>query len=116
MLAILLDKHCREHPNTPYSVAVNLMITELAPDRLNRSSDYIAAENSGYKVVIYREVLIAVQRKLKAKGFYSGRLDGSFNKITRKSLMDYQESANIRQTGVPDQTTLYDLFYRQQMK
>ncbi len=114
LLANLLEIHCMENPNTPYSVAIDRMIAELVPSRLHKSNEFLTVESSGHKVLIYRDILKAIQNVLKERGFYDGKIDGLYSERTKSAVESYQESAKIKKTGVPDQVTLYYLLMKKQ--
>ena len=69
-------------------------------------------ESSGHKVLIYQDILKAIQNALKERGFYDGKIDGLYSKRTKNAVENYQESAKIKKTGVPDQVTLYYLLLK----
>ncbi len=114
LLADFLEIHCREYPKTPFSVAVDRMIAELVPSRLHKSSDSLTVESSGHKILIYRDILKAMQNALKERGFYDGEIDGLYDERTKNAIKNYQESAKIKKTGMPDQATLYYLLLKKQ--
>ena len=51
-----------------------------------------------------------VQTKLQQAGLFKGSPDGQFNKATREAIEAYQTANSLRNTGLPDQLTLYKIF------
>lgn len=51
----------------------------------------------------------AAQRRLSAKGFYKGDVDGNYGPETRAALREYQKNSNLNVTGRLDQATLSKL-------
>ncbi len=109
VLLALLAHHCKGHPDQPFVTAVRAMIQAMAPTRIEAETPLIEVRAKGKATLIYRETLLRLQRALKERGLYRGRIDGRFGKGTSKALEAYQKRAGIPVTGLPDQFTLMRL-------
>ena len=52
----------------------------------------------------------AMQRALKSKGYYTGKVDGKFGKKTRSAVYRYQKAIGISSDGKPGNKTLTALY------
>lgn len=109
-LAVLLEAHCKRHPEQPFHVALNRLLEGLKDQRLHRRSPQIEAERGGAKVLVYAETLQRVQRRLKEQGLYRGEVDGRFGEQTAEAIARYQRRQGLPPTGLPDYATLHRLF------
>lgn len=55
--------------------------------------------------------ILAVQRDLKALGFYRGPLDGVAGPATRKAILAFQRKLGLKATGTPDPVTVERIRY-----
>jgi len=106
-LATLLENFCKKNPETRFYVAVNKLVAAMAGKRLTTESPMVETVNDGHKTYIYQVVLKEVQGYLKADGFYQGTPDGNFGPETRDALLAFQKANKLKETGLPDQITLY---------
>ncbi len=106
-LATLVESYCKKHPGDRFYVAVGRLLENLAKQRLRTSSELVVAEHDGHRTHLYRSVLKAVQARLKEAGHYQGEPDGTYGPATRDALLAFQKEVGARQTGLPDQLTLY---------
>ncbi len=111
-LATLLENYCKKNPDTRFYIAVNKLVGAMAGKRLKTESPMVEAVNDGQKTYIYKVVLQEVQEYLKEDGFYLGAADGAYGPATRDALLAFQKANKIKETGLPDQITLY-LLYKQ---
>ncbi|MDQ6808639.1 MAG: peptidoglycan-binding protein [Verrucomicrobiota bacterium] len=63
----------------------------------------------GYNGLPPDQVLVTVQRRLQAEGYYEGGIDGSMGPLTRQALADYQADHRLAVTAAVDQPTLATL-------
>jgi hypothetical protein len=110
MLAAVISKNCKKHPNTTVFTVLNAVINQAAHDRLHSPSKKVEVKFGERSVLIYQEVLLRLQKKLTGAGFYRGPIDGSFNAATRKALGKYQSANGLKPTEFPDQVTLWRIF------
>jgi len=106
-LATLVESYCNKHPGERFYVAVGRLLENLSKQRLRTSSELVNAEYGGHRTFLYRSVLKAVQARLKEAGHYQGEPDGTYGPATRDALLAFQKEVKTRQTGLPDQLTLY---------
>ena len=52
------------------------------------------------------EVISSVQEALQERGYYRGVVDGSFGRLTRRALVEFQRDSGLSVTGEIDQETL----------
>lgn len=84
----------------------------LAPSRLTTESEVVGVTNGENSAVAYREILKRVQTVLRDKGYDIQNDTGEFDEQTVKDLMDYQTKQGLVASGLPDQPTLYSLFFK----
>lgn len=108
-LTAYLVNHCGKNPDLRFGAAVVQLGAALHEDRLREKSDLVPIELDGQKHFVYREALRRTQAALADRGMYSGNLDGEFNEETRNALKAFQSEKALRDTGLPDQETLFKL-------
>lgn len=111
-LATLLENYCKKMPQDRFYVAVNKLMAAMAGKRLTTESPMVQATNGENKTYVYQVVLKEVQTYLQQDGFYKGTPDGEYGPATRDALLAFQKANKLRETGLPDQITLY-LIYKQ---
>ena len=109
-LAVLLEAHCKRHPDQPFHVALNKLLEGLKDWRLRQRSPQIEAQQGGAKVLVYADTLRRVQARLKEKGLYHGEVNGRFGEKTAEAIARYQRQQGLPPTGLPDYATLHRLF------
>jgi hypothetical protein len=110
----LLANYCTQQPDHNYAVAVSELIQMLTPSRLEVASKITEARTPQGSVRIYHETLRRIQAKLAVLGHYNGSADGLFGPNTRRGIEIYQEIKGLKKTGLPDQPTLFTLFFTEQ--
>lgn len=110
LFARILDSHCEKHPKDRFFTVVRAIVNQIAEHRLQVNSPLVPARNQQQGLLIYRETLRRVQKKLSAHGHYSGEVDGQFGQKTRAALKAYQSEQSLNVSGLPDQATLWKLF------
>ena len=85
----------------------------LFPSRLTTESEVVGISNGEARSIAYVEVLKRIQQVLRDKGFDIPDETGQFDANTIKQLMDFQTGAGLVATGLPDQPTLYTLFFKE---
>lgn len=109
LLAEVLAAHCADHPQDRVFPVVNNLLEKLYQDRLRKRSHKQAVTADGRSVELYEETIRRVQRALAQRNFYQGPVSGRFNQDTRAAVQAFQRSVNFRDTGFPDQVTLWRL-------
>ncbi len=110
LLARLIETHCRRNPEHNFFVVTNALVgQELMPRRLIKSSPREEVKVGDVTEIHYQDTLRKAQEALKARGHYSGGVDGKFGPRTQKAFEAFQKEAGLQVTGIPDQLTLLRL-------
>lgn len=112
LLRAMLKQYCRKNPDRLFGEAVATLGAALRRDRLDAMSELVKAENGKEGVAIYRTVLQRAQQALNKAGYYKGKADGTFDAPTQDAFRKFQTDRKLEATGLPDQRTLYVLFYQ----
>jgi len=111
VLMLLMRDLCGRNTEGQVYQEATKMVQILGRDRLTALSEIVEMEQNGKKAALPKEVLRKVQEQLKAKGLYSGGVDGAYGGGTRKAIEAFQTEQKIPVTGLPDQQTLLRLMY-----
>jgi Putative peptidoglycan binding domain len=111
-LAKLVANYCIKHPEENFGVALTSLFRVLQMSKLEQASESVPIQNGEHSMVIYRETLERVQRQLADAGLFQGEALGVYDDATRLALEAFQQANELPLTGVPDQTTLFFLYYR----
>lgn len=84
----------------------------LFPSRLRTESEPLGLSNGEARSVAYREILKRVQIALRDQGYDIPDEDGNFDQAAIGQLIEYQRSKGLTASGLPDQPTLYSLFFK----
>ena len=109
LLALLLERYCRENPEEAFLRAVMRMNLTFEPFRMRDESKPVKIERDGKTVVVYAEVLRRAQERLNKLGQLADAPDGAYGPNTAAALIAFQTANNIPVTGLPDVQTLYNL-------
>jgi hypothetical protein len=112
LLRAMLAEYCRKNPDHLFAWAVVSLAEALRAERLTAISELVKAESGTQGVMIYRAVLQRAQQALSKRGDYKGAADGTFDAATLEAFKRFQTDKKLSVTGLPDQRTLYVLFYR----
>jgi hypothetical protein len=108
-LSSALANVCEDMPDEAMVNAVASLVAGLAPARSTRKSEPLSISFDGRTVQISSDLFARVQQELRERGFYNGAVDSKYGPGTRRALEAYQESMEIRQTGLPDRATVIQL-------
>ena len=77
-------------------------------DALNEEgSDAVTAAKAGEKALgLNEDSRLLVERRLEALGLEPGKVDGKFNKTTRKAIRRFQKARNLQVTGYLNEATV----------
>lgn len=106
----ILDKHCRENPSDRFFAVVRSLVAQISAKRIREDTPLVAAQRGGDTVIVYQETLRRVQKTLADQGLYKGDIDGQFGEPTWTALESFQAQEGLKQSGLPDQVTLWRLF------
>ncbi len=106
-LALLLEGHCKRHPEQPFHVALARLLERMKPHRLERRSELVEAQGQDAKVRVYAETLRRLQQVLQEKGLYDGPIDGRYDDALAQAIARFQRRVGLPHTGLPDYATLH---------
>ncbi|MCP5466037.1 MAG: peptidoglycan-binding protein [Sinobacteraceae bacterium] len=112
LLIAALANHCEKDPKRPFVVAVNNMIGALKAERMQTRSETVRVDVDGHTGLFYKSVIQDAQKRLADEKLFSGQADGSIGKATQDAFRAFQKREGLKETGVPDQATLFKLFVR----
>ncbi len=113
-LAAALASYCTKFPREPFYAAVIRMERSLRPARLQEPSKTLELEHDGKPLLIYVAMLKRAQTVLREAGHFKGESHGLFDSATQASLKAFQRAQSLKETGMPDQVTLYRLLHSTQ--
>ena len=100
-----LADYCAANPDQSIAFAAIAVASILDPARIKASPDAPATEPQVDSGTLQR-----IQQALKARGHYTGSVDGKFGPGTRSALEAFQRGDGLPVTRVPDALTLARLF------
>ena len=106
---LILDKHCKAHPEDTLVSTLQRMVTSFLPIRLAKFSQLVEVGDDKYKTIVYDAILRRAQSVLKMRGLYQGEEDGTFTPALREAFKRFQEQNGLTPTGIPDPATLWTL-------
>lgn len=109
LLTEVLAKHCKKNPADIVFAVVKSLLEKLYDDRLQHHSKKTKVVIGDRTVSLYVETMKRIQQRLKAAGFYNGKIDADYGKGMIGAVKSYQESIGFNPTGFPDQATLWRL-------
>lgn len=110
LMATLLAQYCEANPEQSFVRALSEMTKAFYGQRLREESKIVSIKTDGETLPVYDTIVRRAQLALRHFGFYDGQTDGKFGEAMRLAIREFQASEQIRQTGLPDQETLYLLF------
>lgn len=107
MLALILDKYCKEHAQDIMAVAALRLTAAVHPLRLTQKSTKIQVVDGANRVMVYEAILQKAQAELTRKGLYKGQADGKYSPAVKTALVAFQKQSKLPESGVPDPATLW---------
>lgn len=108
-LSLIMVKHCESHPNDLLGVVVQQLVVAMMPLRLASYSSMERIEDGPNRAEVYEQIVKRSQEALARRGLYAGPADGRFSPAMRDALIEFQKTAQLDPTGVPDTATLWTL-------
>jgi hypothetical protein len=108
-LTLILTTHCKSHPKDILGVVMQEFVGAMMPLRL---ASYSAREKIGddrNHTEVYEAIVKRSQEALARKGLYHGLADGKFSPAMGDALREFQKTARLDPTGIPDTATLWVL-------
>lgn len=110
-LLAMTTQVCRtEAEDTGFMTAFVSLLRGLSGARLTQQSELTGVFSSGQRVVLYKSTVADLERKLVELGHNVGQVDEEFTENTARALMSFQSNRGLKETGLPDQKTLFALF------
>jgi len=109
LLLLVMENHCRSHPEDGMFAVVNTLLGRIHPDRMRSSAPMVTVEAGERRISLYQQTVNRVRRALIEQGLLDGPPAGGFDQSARAALAAFQKQAGFEPTGFPDQATLWRL-------
>jgi hypothetical protein len=109
LLLAAVAADCRRDPTATFHAAAYRIARGLRPGRLPAKSPPAAARVGEQSVVLYEEVIVRIQQRLKLRGLYDGEVSGRYDPATAAAMRAFQRENQLPETDLPDQVTLAKL-------
>ena len=109
LLLKIVESVCTKNPSLKFHQVLNSMAVEMGKQRLNKGGKFVKI-NDSLNYVLQEEVIARMKHALKAKGYYSGEINGTYGDSIKTAIKRFQKEVGQPETGLPDQGTLYELF------
>jgi hypothetical protein len=116
LLLNLLKRHCDANPKVKFLSAVNSLLKTLHPLRLDSENQLVRISVNGADTYYYEDILLRAKNRLNKLGYLKGEIVADFDKGDIEAFQKYQKDIGISLTGVPDQNTLLNLFFKKVKK
>jgi hypothetical protein len=100
---------CRKDPKVTFHQAAYQVAQGLGPGRLLARSEVVTARVGDQSVVLYREIVVRIQQRLRLRGLLATDPTGDYDEATVRAVRAFQASRKLAETGLPDQVTLANL-------
>jgi len=109
--ALILEKNCSDtrHAKMNLAMVAQELVAAMRPLRLADYSDMVAVRDGSHKADVYATILKRAQMELARRGLFHAAPDGKFSPETKTALIEFQKTARLDPTGVPDPATLWVL-------
>ena len=112
LLLGLIAAGCENNPDARFVDVVGALFKQLYPQRVQSESPIGKFEVGETGIFMYQAVLKSVQTALNAAGYDVGTPTGLAGPETVEALVAYQKANGLKETGLPDQATLYALLLK----
>jgi len=109
LLTEVINKHCLNNPNDIVFTVIKSLLIKLQNDRVQLNSKKTNITIGQRQTFLYESTIKRIQQRLKALGFYKGKINAAFGQLMIESFKGYQQSIGFNPTGFPDQATLWRL-------
>lgn len=107
----LTARYCSQNEDHRLIHAAKAIEELIRPFKLAQRSPVIEIKVGERTLKHYQETLRRAQELLIKQGFLQGKADGAWGPKTQAAFEAYQERSGLKKTGVPDQETLFKLFF-----
>ncbi len=109
LLLLVMENHCRSHPQDAVFAVVNTLMERIHPERMRAGEPMVTIEEDERRASLYRQTVHRVRRALVQRGLLEAPAAGGFDEPVRRALAAFQKQAGFEPTGFPDQATLWRL-------
>lgn len=106
----MIEPICKQNPKKQFHEVVKAMAGQFSQDKILQSGNYIQVE-ADKNLVFQDSVITRIKTALVEKGFYEGDDNLGWGEAVITAVKNFQRSQGVEETGLPDQVTLYKLFY-----
>lgn len=107
----LSARFCDRNPDERLIAAAKAVEQVIRPFRLAQRSPLVEIKVGDRSMRHYKDTLRRAQELLIEAGLLSGKADGAWGPKTQQAFEAYQERSGLKKTGLPDQETLFKLFF-----
>lgn len=107
----LTARYCDQNREARLIQAAKAVELVLRPYRLAQRSPVVEINVGERTIRHYQDTIRRAQEILIKNGLLTGRADGAWGPKTQQAFEAYQERSGLKKTGVPDQETLFKLFF-----
>lgn len=107
----LTARYCDQNPDARLIAAAKAIEQLIRPFRLAQRSPPVEIKVGDRSIRHYQDTLRRAQELLIKAGLLSGKADGAWGPKTQQAFEAYQERSGLKKTGLPDQETLFKLFF-----
>lgn len=107
----LTARYCDQNKEARLIQAAKAVEEVIRPWRLAQRSPVVEIKVGERTMRHYQDTIRRAQEILIKGGLLSGKADGSWGPKTQQAFEAYQERSGLKKTGLPDQETLFKLFF-----
>lgn len=107
----LTARYCSQNEGHRLIQAAKAIEEVIRPFKLAQRSPVVEIKAGERTMKHYQETIRRAQDILIKQGLLTGRADGSWGPKTQQAFEAYQERSGLKKTGLPDQETLFKLFF-----
>ena len=111
--ANLVLRVCAQDDKQSFELAALKTVNVFAPLRVQTESPLVQITWNEKQLSVRQETIKTVQAKLKERGLYDSAVDGTFGPKTAESIIAFQKSKGLPETGLPDGITLANLLIQE---
>jgi len=109
LLLLVMENHCRSHPQDAVFAVVNTLMERIHPERMRAGEPMVTIEEGERRTSLYRQTVHRMRGALAQRGLLEASATGGFDEPVRRALAAFQKQAGFEPTGFPDQATLWRL-------
>ncbi len=107
----LTARYCDQNKEARLIQAAKAVEQVIRPFRLAQRSPVVEIKVGDRTMRHYQDTIRRAQEILIKAGLLTGKADGSWGPKTQQAFEAYQERSGLKKTGLPDQETLFKLFF-----